>query len=344
MAEVVLSTGVHANEVDARRYAQEIAEKLRSKGHTVTLVKRPESSTRQVLHFNRMRIVLDILFTHYEVKAGRGHLESKKFEESITPKEKEFLDQVLQSRTVNWILSGHDYEESRQRLNEKGLNLLSNLTPIFKKRAPDIFQKAVNAGIESPPTSLAQQYEERRGSEQYRVSLSKKYPHAFIIDLHNYDVNTFERVEREQPPLFKPMLKISLHPSNLPYGFKRMGRVLVGKGKEGIQTEQPIYHEGKGRPVFFTIELPAVLRSVKLNTPYGNLFYKSHGVLRSGTTPFEQMYGAVHFPPAEQKMLAPQEIERLVNWLHRQIIQKKIRLPRNPNPFQIRKPRRPRRH
>src|SRR3989344_3518058 len=143
MAQIVISIGVHATEINAARsrnskgqtYAEELKEKLEAAGHQVTIVKRSglESSTSQVLDFNERKTILQVLWLWKRIQRGKRFPFHDEFSRSLSLREKNFLNAVLRRPEVKAIFDETDYVRFRQKIVWHGLRLAERLKPSFRK-------------------------------------------------------------------------------------------------------------------------------------------------------------------------------------------------------------------
>lgn len=157
MPQIIISTGVHSTEINASRsrnargqtYAEELAEKLRAKGHEVRIIHRPgnQSSAAEVLEFNFLKTILAALETMqiYYWSKSKGILDpnsyDSRFFDALSHTEKSILNRVLNEPETIAVF-GKNYEENRfSPIFQHGLELAKRLKPLFEKQKK-LMQKA----------------------------------------------------------------------------------------------------------------------------------------------------------------------------------------------------------
>lgn len=306
MADVVISIGVHANEVNARRsvnesgetYAEELKRLLEAKGHKVTIVNRPESSTKQVLEFNYLKQILNVLDETSCIHPGSV---TRSFIDSLTPAELDFLHQMNSRRDVKMVLHGYQ-EEMERSIKLFGLKLAKKLKPLFEKH-PTIVEKSwIHHVIGSYVINRLSLDWQRLNDHNYRHELSLRYPNAHIIDLHNSGpLNEFDRGWKFVHPNKAVAVKTEDILKNYPPA------ALVGS------------HGKRGRPHWITVEIRSPRKQIV--GPMRKRFYKEPNY--SVVSGYEMDYGG-HFHPPNVRETHPTEIRSLSAWAHNKIKRKKV--------------------
>ncbi len=308
MAGIILSVGVHRNELDAARYAGAVAEALRKKGHDVQIVKRKESSTVEALDLNFRRVMLGVLWDWAGFRAESDPLLRRQrflqpFIRSLSDAEKRFLDSLLESPDVKRVFASAQYKVTEKKLKTFGLKLSDRLLPLFKQHH-SIMKKAWEHGVSLSYVmgdTLSLQFQIRRGDARYRRGLSRKNPLANVIDLHNTPEN------------------IAVEPDWVELAPGVLARKDVAKSEF-----RGGHHGKKGKPLWITIEFLSAPRYVKENGGFGQRFFSADRSLRAGTTSFERMYATQYFPRNSSK----ENINPVVNWIHRNVSRKRLAKPR----------------
>ena len=328
MVQIVISVGVHANEINASRsrnekeqtYAEELAEKLRAQGHEVIIEPRPvsRSSTKEVLEFNHLKTILQTIINWMAIrKVIAPHPDQigfqRRFFDFLSDNERKFLDDLLERPDVQT-----SFKWSRMRnyrvWNQRTVFVLADRLKPFFNQHPDILQKARKAGVffgGGIEDNLATQFVSRRGDVAYRKKLSQRFPNASIIDLHNW-VGTAYR-------------------HRLGVDWKRIG--LIAARKENSRKEfGGGRHDVNGKVKWITVELPATQEIVKIDPQhsYSGRFFdegstKENATLRKGTSDYERQYGTQYFPASAKRKTTPIQVNLLANWIHHQITSRKPR-------------------